>query len=305
MAAKGSTTDASDEFFDFVCSPCNKKDRNTEAVKYCADCQEYLCGACVIHHNSFAVLAGHTLVGRSKSGNTSGADIKHLPSVPTERCTIHKTKLMDMFCADHDSIGCHVCFTSNHKTCQNIHYFPEFVQSVRQDENDKRVAKEIKTVMSVAEYFMKRNQKARKENSKSKMVCLKEIKSFRADINEVTDQLEKASVAEIEENHNELDKILQLKIDNMHDTLDKLTKYEAEMRSSQNNPSQLFVATKLCKEIILDTEKCMQVEEQRTCLAFTRNQNIHKVLQNCDSLGEQNCTRQEDLYEILSQKATT
>ncbi|XP_053383613.1 uncharacterized protein LOC128549894 [Mercenaria mercenaria] len=302
MAAKGIGTNASDELFDFICSPCNKKDRNSEAAKYCVDCQEYLCGACVVHHSSFAVLAGHTLVGRSKFGNTSGADIKHLPSVPTERCTIHKTKLMDMYCADHDSIGCHVCFTINHRPCQNIHYIPEFVQSVRQDENVKRITEEIKTVMSAAEYFMKQNRKAKTKNNKSKKVCLKEIKSFRADINEVTDQLEKASVAEIEENHNELDKMFQLILDNIHDALDKLTKYEAEMRSSQNNPSQLFVATKLCKEIILDTEKYMKVEDQRTCLAFTRNQNILKVLQNCDSLGEQNCTSQEDLYEILSHK---
>jgi hypothetical protein len=114
MATEGCTPRSSDELFDFSCTPCNKKNKNSEAVKYCVDCQEYLCENCVESHNSFSVLAGHTLIGQSKFGQ-SGSGSKNLPSVPTERCKFHSLKLVDMYCADHDAVGCHVCFTITHR----------------------------------------------------------------------------------------------------------------------------------------------------------------------------------------------
>ena len=117
MAARGSTTNASDEHFDFSCTPCtcNKKGKNSEAVKYYVECQEYLCGTCEESHNSFSVLAGHTLVGQSNFGGISGKDSRDLLSVPTERSQLHSLKLVDMYCADHDTVGCHVSFTIHHK----------------------------------------------------------------------------------------------------------------------------------------------------------------------------------------------
>ncbi|XP_053383610.1 uncharacterized protein LOC128549892 [Mercenaria mercenaria] len=305
MATKGSTTDASDELFDFTCSPCNKKDRKSEAVKYCVDCQEYLCVPCVESHNSFSVLAGHTLVERSKFGNASRTDKKDLPSVPTERCKVHSLKLVDMYCADHDSVGCHVCFTINHKPCQDIHYIPEYVETTKQMENIRKINDEMDKSISEMDNLMKKKQKDIEDNRKTKATFLKEIKAFRTEINEALDRLEQASVAEVEGKCSKLDREFREELKNIQDTLDKLTTCKAEMESSQRNPSQQFVMIKISENIISDMKKAglPSTDKLKGSLSFERNSEILRFLRNHESLAKKPVPIKHGLYEVQSMQS--
>ncbi|XP_045175634.2 tripartite motif-containing protein 66-like [Mercenaria mercenaria] len=152
------------------------------------DCQEYLCGACVESHNSFTVLDGHTLVGKSHAqyGNTSKTSTdnkRSLPSVPTERCELHSLKLVDMYCVDHDSVGCHACFTISHKSCQGIHYIPEEVQTIPQAEQSRKIKEEMEKAIPELDGVMKQKQKDIEDNRKTKAIHIEEIKAFREEIN--------------------------------------------------------------------------------------------------------------------------
>ncbi|XP_053383729.1 uncharacterized protein LOC128549959 [Mercenaria mercenaria] len=305
MATKGSTSDASDELFDYLCSPCNKQDKNSEAVKFCVDCQEYLCVTCVKSHNSFSVLAGHTLVERSKFGNASRTDSKELPSVPTERCKVHSLKLVDMFCADHDTVGCHVCFTINHKPCQDIHYIPEYVETTKQAESIRKMNDEMDKAISEMDNLMKKKQKDIEDNKKTKAALLKEIKAFRKEVNEALDRLEQASIAEVEGKCGKQDQEFREEVKNIQDTLDKLTTCKAEMESSQRNPSQQFVNMKKSENIISDIKKAgsRTADKVKDSLLFERNSEILHFLQNHESLAKKPLLMKHGLYEVQSKQS--
>ncbi|XP_053383614.1 uncharacterized protein LOC128549895 [Mercenaria mercenaria] len=305
MATKGSTSDASDELFDYLCSPCNKQDKNSEAVKYCVNCQEYLCVTCVKSHNSFSVLAGHTLVERSKFGNASRTDSKELPSVPTERCKVHSLKLVDMFCADHDTVGCNVCFTINHKPCQDIHYIPEYVETTKQAESIRKMNDEMGKAIFEMDNLMKKKQKDIEDNKKTKVVLLKEIKAFRKEVNEVLDRLEQASVAEVEGKCGKQDQEFREELKNIQDTLDKLTTCKAEMESSQRNPSQQFVNMKKSEKKISDMKKAgsRTTDKLKDSLLFERNSEILHFLRNLESLAKKSLLMKHGLYEVQSKQS--
>lgn len=98
---------------DFLCCVCSKKNRRTEATKYCVTCEDYYCEDCLNFHNLMPNIHHHVVVGRTEfKGKGEG---KGLPSIPTERCTFHPAKIVDVYCKTHDQVGCAVCMTSTHK----------------------------------------------------------------------------------------------------------------------------------------------------------------------------------------------
>lgn len=102
----------SDDQVDFLCCVCTKKNKRTEAVKYCVTCEDYYCNECVQLHEVVPALSGHVLVG--KSDFRGKGTRKELPSVPTERCADHPAKIVDMYCETHDHVGCTSCMATKH-----------------------------------------------------------------------------------------------------------------------------------------------------------------------------------------------
>jgi hypothetical protein len=113
--ATGSQIDTeflSDEIFDVLCSMCKNKGKKTEGEKFCVDCHDYFCRTCVQVHNEVPVLVGHKVLDKSqvKSGTSKG-----LPRAPTERCDRHSHKHIDMYCQNHDNVGCSTCMAVDHR----------------------------------------------------------------------------------------------------------------------------------------------------------------------------------------------
>jgi hypothetical protein len=104
----------SDEFVNFKCCLCEKKNITKEADTYCVECQDYYCSPCTDLHKMFPSAMGvHQFIDMS-SFNTVSLQ-KSLPSFPVERCEAHKTKLLDMYCADHDDVACATCIAIKHR----------------------------------------------------------------------------------------------------------------------------------------------------------------------------------------------
>jgi hypothetical protein len=104
----------SDECINFKCCLCEKKNIVKEADTYCVECQDYYCSPCTDLHKMFPSAVGeHHFIDKS-SFNT--ADLKKsLPRFPVDKCEAHKTKLLDMYCADHDDIACATCIAIKHR----------------------------------------------------------------------------------------------------------------------------------------------------------------------------------------------
>lgn len=123
----GSTTNSNSEVVGINCSACAKNGTRNYAEKYCVECQEYFCKACIQMHGNFTMMSMHSLLVISEiegdhgtTGNTTGTPLlathsTSLLQLPTERCTKHPTKVVDMFCKTHDVVGCSVCFSPHYK----------------------------------------------------------------------------------------------------------------------------------------------------------------------------------------------
>ena len=106
-----STNISSDVVYDSTCTLCAKLKKNTEAIKFCLQCQEYLCSECTEYHNKFPVMAGHVL----EKAELTSKDKTFSKHVLTEHCTKHPAKIIEMYCAIHDIVACTVCTTNEHK----------------------------------------------------------------------------------------------------------------------------------------------------------------------------------------------
>jgi hypothetical protein len=102
----------SDEIFDVLCSMCKNQGSKSEGEKYCVDCHDYFCVRCVKVHSKVPLCAGHKVLDKSqvKSGTSKG-----LPRAPTDRCDRHSHKHIDMYCQNHDKVGCSTCMAIDHR----------------------------------------------------------------------------------------------------------------------------------------------------------------------------------------------
>lgn len=101
----------SEEGAELLCCVCYRKDIRREASNYCVTCEEYYCKTCVNIHDDVPVLSNHAILqGRDFKGQGGGK----LPSIPTERCPDHGTKLIDMYCETHSEVGCTLCMEQKH-----------------------------------------------------------------------------------------------------------------------------------------------------------------------------------------------
>lgn len=109
------------------CVPCGRNNKSNQADKYCVQCQEYFCTRCIEMHKNFTLLVHHSLieitarsqipasVEEKESTDIVGKDGYDVLQVPTERCSKHPAKVVDMYCRAHDIVGCSVCFAPHYK----------------------------------------------------------------------------------------------------------------------------------------------------------------------------------------------
>ncbi|XP_045196109.2 transcription intermediary factor 1-alpha-like isoform X1 [Mercenaria mercenaria] len=157
--ATGGCEVTSDELINFKCTPCAELNKTKQAVKYCVQCQGYCCQTCVDTHRVFPTLKGHTLV--DKLNLKSQLVATELPVVPTETCSTHGIKILDMYCENHDVVGCTSCIALDHRSCSDVHLIPDVIDNLlsksdagkmdRKLQDMKMTMKEIKTKRSCAD----------------------------------------------------------------------------------------------------------------------------------------------------------
>ena len=49
-----------------LCEPCYRTSKYTFAVKYCSDCEEFLCSECAVYHSKFKAFLSHRVVDEIK-----------------------------------------------------------------------------------------------------------------------------------------------------------------------------------------------------------------------------------------------
>ncbi|XP_045164845.2 transcription intermediary factor 1-alpha-like [Mercenaria mercenaria] len=207
MATGGETdTDIlSDETFDLLCSVCKKKNKNTEAAKFCVNCQDYYCSICVKFHDDVPALSRHKILDSSQFQPGAG---QVLQMVPTELCDRHSHKHVDMYCQKHDDVGCSTCIAVDHKLCRDTFYIPDYLRNNKNTSASKIINQKLETSEKLLTDQHENFKREKKYLLKSKHLCLEEIKKYRKDINQRLDVLEQNSVKAVEAKYKpKLDKL--------------------------------------------------------------------------------------------------
>ncbi|XP_053402503.1 E3 ubiquitin-protein ligase TRIM33-like [Mercenaria mercenaria] len=245
MAAKGGDN-ASDEIIDIKCCVCAGKNITREAEKYCVECKDYYCIPCTDMHKAFPLMRGHKLLDKADF-STHGLQ-SSLPCFPIERCSIHKAKLLDMFCKNHDEVVCATCVAINHRTCQNIHSIPDEVDNLYKQSASDQTKKQLLAAKKAAEDIKKAKQQLLSELKKQKQRATDSIINYRKELEAELKRLETESVKEVDVQYNSTESDLLGEIKKAEKDIDDLEQSAAKLQKSNGNKAQEFVCVKTAQE---------------------------------------------------------
>ncbi|XP_071127400.1 E3 ubiquitin-protein ligase TRIM45-like [Mytilus edulis] len=106
------------------CHLCKRRDKISEATKWCCDCTEALCEECMQFHGIMKLSAGHNVV-RIEEMDTSASVNEPDAYVLSDSCPVHTSKSVVAFCFDHQELSCVLCLTVQHRKCENVQVIEE------------------------------------------------------------------------------------------------------------------------------------------------------------------------------------
>ncbi|XP_053390787.1 uncharacterized protein LOC128553637 [Mercenaria mercenaria] len=196
-------------------------------------------------------LKGHTILDNSNY-NSPGLPAG-LPAVPTERCCIHEIKIVDMYCGNHDEVGCTTCMALNHRSCADVQSIPDIVDGKFQTDVDK-IHQKLQDLKVMMEKIMNARQRLIEDLKKSKTEAVMAIKDFRKDMETILDQLEKESIKELEMKFKEEQSKLLEEKKKAKTELDGLKQAMNDLKKSEGNKAQQFVSMKMSLQSIAKME---------------------------------------------------
>lgn len=303
MATWGGASITSDVIFDFPCSICARRDKSHEAEKYCVECEDYMCAACVDNHSSFHSMARHNLIERSNFEKSQTFVHRTVPSMPMERCPKHPTKLIDMYCEDHDSVHCLICITTDHGSCAKKHHIPEYVQKINKDKLQVPDG-DIQAAIAKLNQTLHRQKQVRNDLENAKKKCDKDIEDFRGKINKLVD----VSACEANAVYDSKKSSLEASTQATKNILCELEDINSASKMSVGNLVQQFVNAKTVKHLIRQTDELSRERTFDPTICFIENDNVTELLKESKSFGrvevkmyrvrksERYCVRQVDDY---------
>ncbi|XP_060608515.1 uncharacterized protein LOC132760543 [Ruditapes philippinarum] len=232
----------SDEIFDVLCSMCRNEGRNTEGDKYCLDCHDYFCVSCVKVHSKVPLCAGHKVLDTSQVKSGTG---NALPRAPAERCDRHSHKHIDMYCQNHDSIGCSTCMAVDHRLCKDTFYIPEFIQNNTYQVESRDIQTKLKEIAKTLKKQADKFKQDKQRLLRRKAELLADIRKFRQEINDHLDKLEKSSIDEIESKVKCLEDKIEDSLKQLQANKSRIRSANDKLASTNTNHSEVFVYVKM------------------------------------------------------------
>lgn len=123
-----------------VCWPCKRGNEEEEATEFCVTCKEPLCKMCSKCHRKSLISMNHKICLLSEIGSCN-FDSRH--SRNSVCCAKHNGKQIELYCYNHKTPCCTLCFTEDHKTCSNILAVEKVVKNMQRLGQMKSLEQEI------------------------------------------------------------------------------------------------------------------------------------------------------------------
>ncbi|XP_060551264.1 uncharacterized protein LOC132712844 [Ruditapes philippinarum] len=110
----------SDADFEYLCTPCADDGNDEQALKYCPECKEYLCAACIKCHLKFSATKKHTLYDNEYQHYEGDSVDTTSDEEHGFKCVFHPDRDIEIYCGDHDMVYCALCVAKEHRQCSGI-----------------------------------------------------------------------------------------------------------------------------------------------------------------------------------------
>ncbi|KAH3769873.1 hypothetical protein DPMN_171154 [Dreissena polymorpha] len=107
-----------------LCSPCLRAKVEREAVVYCTDCQEPICGECKNTHVRIKVLMHHKFCDINEATPLAVHNLLKRLSA----CSIHDNEEIFFTCTNHGSSFCNKCLLSSHMKCDHVRLLSDVLE---------------------------------------------------------------------------------------------------------------------------------------------------------------------------------
>ncbi|XP_053392050.1 uncharacterized protein LOC128554763 [Mercenaria mercenaria] len=284
-----SLKDSSDADFEFSCTPCGEDDIKEEAVKYCPECQEYLCTTCTRHHSRLKATRSHKLLNKdeAKAGSV----------VAIAKCHYHLDRDIEMYCGTHDMVYCTTCIATEHRSCSGVTRIEDKTKSGVQHSEIKSLLDETNNVQERIRALNIKTQNNLDCLEKQRDAIQEKIVEITTSLIDHIKQLEKKMTNNLANDYTKIKKDLESELTvatHMIRDLDKTS--ELLQRVSSMDAGQQFVQMTLMKKTIKDacTLHANSEANATNSLHFTENGDLVTSVMTANALGKVR-TEAEDL----------
>ncbi|XP_053399996.1 E3 ubiquitin-protein ligase TRIM33-like [Mercenaria mercenaria] len=137
-----SIQDGSDADIAFACTPCSADGTREEAIKYCSECDEYLCTTCTKYHHKMKASRDHKLVD-TEEGRQELLDVKTTAKI---KCRQPQDRDIEMFCGTHDMVYCLMCIATDHRSFCDVTSLKDASRTNFQHEDIERLKDESESL---------------------------------------------------------------------------------------------------------------------------------------------------------------
>ncbi|XP_045180952.2 uncharacterized protein LOC123540196 [Mercenaria mercenaria] len=285
MASGGQSLElGSDAVFQFCCSRCVKEGRNSEAVKFCEDCFDYICQACLNMHKSWVAMRSHKLLTMDVIREKS--DIP--PTFVRKFCNVHSDSLVEMFCTEHDAVLCgECCETSDHRSC-SLEYLPKAAGRIKQNEELRQVKRKTATLKESC-------AKVEYERQKDATRVIEQNRKAQEKLDAVKNDLLNSLNRSVDAIQKKIDKTTASHTDSINKDVKKtqvlngiLTQHSTLLNPDGQNKMQLFLQLQQTKCVIKEHDAVIKHIQQnigKETLAVRFDTPIKTFLEQEDCIG--------------------
>ena len=269
----------SEEILKHNCGPCENDGEKTNAEYFCEFCKVHLCIDCKNDHKSFKATKTHSVVSVAV-GSEAVRFVVH--------CTCDQKRAVEVYWETHAEVICPSCEAIKHRNCKTgpIH---DMINKETWNQFQAVVDKG-KTLQTKVESCRRDREADRKKLEEVKETCMEEIKTFRQDILNTLDKMEKTLLKTLDEKTSE-----QLQTIEQHfttlSTVEQALYQDINTLNDANETNKdeiMFVATVKISKRFSEYGKLIhdiRNEIQEPKLTLVKSKRFAEMLNSIDSLG--------------------
>ncbi|XP_071178457.1 E3 ubiquitin-protein ligase TRIM71-like [Mytilus edulis] len=235
------------------CDPCTKANLSVSATRYCSDCEERLCPACVESHARFKAFTSHHVI------DLSSIDL-NIPVSAKKICNLHPDMLLDYYCTDHGIVCCRACIPKEHRKCEKVLPFEHASKHVKKSALFTDVMQDIYQLITTLKNLQDNRESNLQRLSKTKSVITKQISEVKSRLLKQIDDLERDLQTELTSLQRKHETEINMQKEEITKVLNSLKTKQKEIDFLKNHGSnnQIFHALHQHVSIIKSAEVNVQ-----------------------------------------------